>query len=69
MDLDDARTATGAALGRADQARGALGHSAPAQTPRSSAHNSTTRESESESESAEAVWDSDITWEPAAARW
>jgi beta-lactamase regulating signal transducer with metallopeptidase domain len=59
MDLDDARTATGAALGELHEARSALGHSAPAETPRSSARNSTTRESES----AEAVWDSDITWE------
>jgi beta-lactamase regulating signal transducer with metallopeptidase domain len=59
MDLDDARTATGAALGELDEARSALGHSAPAETPRSSARNSITRESES----AEAVWNSDITWE------
>jgi beta-lactamase regulating signal transducer with metallopeptidase domain len=59
MDLDEARTATGAALGELDKARDGVGGATPAETPRSSARNSTTRESET----SEAVWDSDITLE------
>ncbi|HEX5870198.1 MAG TPA: M56 family metallopeptidase, partial [Longimicrobium sp.] len=63
MDLDEARTATGAARTAEDDARHALAISGEAtvlaETERTSARNSTTRTTES----GEAVWDSDIVLE------
>jgi beta-lactamase regulating signal transducer with metallopeptidase domain len=63
MDLDEARTSTGAALGELDDARTSLsarvGTTTEPAAGKGSARNSTTRSSES----TEPVWDSDISLE------